>query len=190
MLWHHNMLHTSSTVWRAFIPHSPHTLQRCAHHRVPQRLFPDTAKRRHRDLAFTCLLKQTDLIRSPFYYVINNSYSVLLTLKRFNIIAVLRMFTLNFIHVSKQRLFDINRWEARTMGLSNSQDKLHLPFPALAGKQKMEINADFTNASNSSLFFQQRHATDWFISVSTEHRILKLNYIIPSAYTFPDHSLH
>lgn len=136
MLWHHNMLHTSSKVWRAFIPHSPHTLQRSGHHCVPQRLFPDTAKRRHRDLAFTCLLKQTDLIRSPFYYDINNSYSVLLTLKRFNIIAVLRMFTLNFIHVSKQRLFDINRWEVRTMGLSNSQDKLHLPFPALAGKQK------------------------------------------------------
>lgn len=95
------------------------------------------------DLAFICLLKQTDLIPSPFYYDINNSSSVLSTLKRFHFIAVLQTVTWNLTRVSKQRFLDINRWGERTTGLSDSQDKLYLTFPTLARKLKMEINADF-----------------------------------------------
>lgn len=125
------MLHTSL---RSGEPSSPTHLTSCStlgtavSHRGSSLTAP-TAKDRHQDLAFICLLKQTDLICSSFYYDISNSYSVLTTRKRFNFIAVSQTVTLNLTRVSKQRLFDINRWEARTMGLSNSQDKLYLPSP-------------------------------------------------------------
>lgn len=146
MLWHHNMLHTSAKAWRCFIPRSAHSaLGAAVSHRTAWAA--PTAKDGHQESGVICLLKQTDWIPTPFYYDINNSYSVLSTLKRFNFIAVLWMFTLNFTHVSKQRLFDVNRWEARTTSLSNSKAKLYLSSPTLIRKLKMETNADFYNAS-------------------------------------------